>query len=75
MGKCEGVYGHPLHKSLFLCSLSRFLPYIGYVTIAMVRHIFPARTLMLILLAQNDFPQLKYALLGGLGLLALIQRE
>lgn len=36
----------------------RFLPYVGYVTIAM-----------------NDFPQLKYALLGGLGLLALIQRE
>ncbi|KAH0831299.1 hypothetical protein J3R83DRAFT_13941 [Lanmaoa asiatica] len=35
-----------------------FLPYIGYVTIAM-----------------NDFPQLKYALLGGLALLALIQRE
>lgn len=35
-----------------------FLPYIGYVTIAM-----------------NDFPQLKYALLGGLGLLAVIQRE
>ncbi|EKM78480.1 hypothetical protein AGABI1DRAFT_121544 [Agaricus bisporus var. burnettii JB137-S8] len=35
-----------------------FLPYIGYVTIAM-----------------NDFPQLKFALLGGLGLLALIQRE
>ncbi|KAG2123113.1 hypothetical protein BD769DRAFT_1359867 [Suillus cothurnatus] len=35
-----------------------FLPYIGYVTIAM-----------------NDFPQLKYALLGGLGLLAIIQRE
>lgn len=24
---------------------------------------------------QNDFPQLKYALLGGLGLLALLQRE
>ncbi|KIJ16470.1 hypothetical protein PAXINDRAFT_75667 [Paxillus involutus ATCC 200175] len=35
-----------------------FLPYIGYVTIAM-----------------NDIPQLKYAVLGGLGLLALIQRE
>ncbi|KIK55571.1 hypothetical protein GYMLUDRAFT_175379 [Collybiopsis luxurians FD-317 M1] len=35
-----------------------FLPYVGYVTIAM-----------------NDFPQLKYALLGILGLLALIQRE
>jgi hypothetical protein len=26
-------------------------------------------------LLQNDFPQLKYALLGGLGLLALVQRE
>jgi len=35
-----------------------FLPYVGYVTIAM-----------------NDFPQLKYVVLGGLGLLALIQRE
>ncbi|KAI6041500.1 hypothetical protein EDC04DRAFT_2668471 [Pisolithus marmoratus] len=35
-----------------------FVPYIGYVTIAM-----------------NDFPQLKYAMLGGLGLLALLQRE
>ncbi|KAJ7628622.1 putative signal peptidase [Roridomyces roridus] len=35
-----------------------FLPYIGYVTIAM-----------------NDFPRLKYALLGGLGLLGLLQRE
>jgi len=35
-----------------------FLPYVGYVTIAM-----------------NDFPQLKYAILGALGLLALVQRE
>ncbi|CAD6580862.1 MAG: Signal peptidase complex catalytic subunit [Tremellales sp. Tagirdzhanova-0007] len=35
-----------------------FLPYIGYVTIAM-----------------NDFPQLKYALLGGVGLFLLIQKE
>ncbi|KAG5639722.1 Signal peptidase complex catalytic subunit [Sphagnurus paluster] len=35
-----------------------FLPYVGYVTIAM-----------------NDFPQLKYALIGILGLLALVQRE
>ncbi|CAE6424321.1 unnamed protein product [Rhizoctonia solani] len=26
-------------------------------------------------IAMNDFPQLKYALLGGLGLMALIQRE
>jgi len=38
--------------------VSGFLPYVGYVTIAL-----------------NDFPQLKYALIGGLGLLALIQRE
>lgn len=35
-----------------------FLPYVGYVTIAV-----------------NDFPQLKFALMGALGLLALIQRE
>ncbi|WRT64810.1 signal peptidase I [Kwoniella shivajii] len=35
-----------------------FLPYIGYVTIAM-----------------NDFPQLKYALLGCVGLVMLIQQE
>ncbi|KAJ9117785.1 Signal peptidase complex catalytic subunit [Naganishia adeliensis] len=35
-----------------------FLPYVGYLTIAL-----------------NDFPQLKYALLGGLGLLMLVQRE
>ena len=26
-------------------------------------------------LLQNDFPQLKYAVLGTLGLLALVQRE
>ncbi|KAK1921544.1 putative signal peptidase [Papiliotrema laurentii] len=35
-----------------------FLPYVGYVTIAM-----------------NDFPQLKYALLGGIGLYMLVQKE
>lgn len=35
-----------------------FLPYVGYVTIAM-----------------NDFPQIKYALLGLMGLFALVQRE
>jgi len=35
-----------------------FMPYIGYITIAL-----------------NDFPQLKYAVMGILGLLALIQRE
>ncbi|KAG8898126.1 Signal peptidase complex catalytic subunit [Tulasnella sp. 417] len=35
-----------------------FIPYVGYVTIAM-----------------NDFPWLKYALIGILGLLALFQRE
>ncbi|KAL0572558.1 Signal peptidase complex catalytic subunit [Marasmius crinis-equi] len=47
-----------LEKSHIVGKVRGFLPYIGYVTIAM-----------------NDFPQLKYALLGGLGLLALIQRE
>jgi len=35
-----------------------YVPWVGYVTIAM-----------------NDFPQLKYALLGILGLMALVQRE
>ncbi|ORX38834.1 signal peptidase complex catalytic subunit SEC11 [Kockovaella imperatae] len=35
-----------------------FLPYVGYVTIAM-----------------NDFPQLKYALLGSVGLFLLIQKD
>ncbi|EIM87494.1 signal peptidase I [Stereum hirsutum FP-91666 SS1] len=35
-----------------------FLPYVGYVTIAM-----------------NDFPRLKYALFGVLGLMTLLQRE
>ena len=31
--------------------------------------------LLLTWLAKNDFPKFKYALLGGLGLMALIQRE
>ncbi|EIW80476.1 hypothetical protein CONPUDRAFT_165987 [Coniophora puteana RWD-64-598 SS2] len=35
-----------------------FLPYVGYVTVAL-----------------NNFPQLKYALLGVLGLVALVRRE
>ncbi|KAL7419026.1 Signal peptidase complex catalytic subunit [Cryptotrichosporon argae] len=35
-----------------------FLPYVGYVTIAM-----------------NDFPQLKYAVLGAIGLFLLVQKE
>lgn len=60
-----------------------FLPYIGYVTIAMVRTLslvphlrgVSGQNLMGNCLLQNDFPQLKYALLGGLGLLALVQRE
>ncbi|TEB25509.1 signal peptidase complex catalytic subunit SEC11 [Coprinellus micaceus] len=47
-----------LEKKHIVGKVKGFLPYVGYVTIAM-----------------NDFPQLKYALLGGLGLLALIQRE
>ncbi|KAF5313357.1 hypothetical protein D9611_008471 [Ephemerocybe angulata] len=47
-----------LEKKHIVGKVRGFLPYVGYVTIAM-----------------NDCPQLKYALLGGLGLLALIQRE
>ncbi|KLO07840.1 signal peptidase I [Schizopora paradoxa] len=47
-----------LEKRHIVGKVRGFMPYIGYVTIAM-----------------NDFPQLKYALLGGLGLLALVQRE
>ncbi|TFK28650.1 signal peptidase complex catalytic subunit SEC11 [Coprinopsis marcescibilis] len=47
-----------LERSHIVGKVRGFLPYVGYVTIAM-----------------NDFPQLKYALLGGLGLLALLQRE
>ena len=36
----------------------RYMPYVGYVTIAL-----------------NDYPKLKYLLLGGLGLSLLLQRE
>ena len=64
-------------RSILIHSFHRFLPYIGYVTIAMVRRavcIF-CRKVSQSRLSQNDFPQLKYALLGGLCLLALIQRE
>ena len=44
--------------SLVAADSFRFLPYVGYVTIAM-----------------NDFPQLKYALLGSVGLFLLIQKD
>jgi len=47
-----------LERKHIVGTVRGFLPYVGYVTIAM-----------------NDFPQLKYALLGGMGLLALVQRE
>ncbi|KAF8331010.1 hypothetical protein F5887DRAFT_1110179 [Amanita rubescens] len=47
-----------LERQHIIGKVRGFVPYVGYVTIAM-----------------NDFPQLKYALLGGLGLLALVQRE
>ena len=40
-----------------------------------VARIYGARSSLNDIVLQNDFPQLKYALLGGLGLLALIQRE
>jgi len=47
-----------LDREHIIGKVSGFMPYVGYVTIAM-----------------NDFPQLKYALIGFLGLLALFQRE
>ncbi|KAK2459821.1 hypothetical protein APHAL10511_008142 [Amanita phalloides] len=47
-----------LERKHIIGKVRGFIPYVGYVTIAM-----------------NDFPQLKFALLGGLGLLALLQRE
>lgn len=53
----------------------RFLPYVGYATIAMVRFRMVISVITVLTYTQNDFPQLKYALLGGLGLMALIQRE
>lgn len=57
----------------------RFLPYIGYVTIAMVRSP-PSGTedsirSLGLTHVQNDFPQLKYALLGTVGLFLLVQKE
>jgi signal peptidase len=55
--------------------LLSFLPYVGYVTIAMVCPQNGEDVQLLTRLSQNDFPQLKYALLGTLGLFALIQRE
>ncbi|THH03193.1 hypothetical protein EW145_g6452 [Phellinidium pouzarii] len=56
IGLYEGLQW--LEKRHIIGKVSGFLPYIGYVTIAM-----------------NDYPQLKYVLLGGLGLLALVSRE
>jgi len=47
-----------LDREHLIGKVSGFMPYVGYVTIAM-----------------NDFPWLKYALIGSLGLLALFQRE
>ncbi|KAI0272291.1 hypothetical protein BC834DRAFT_840636 [Gloeopeniophorella convolvens] len=49
-----------LERKHIVGKVRRFLPYVGYVTIT---------------LPKNDFSQLKYALLGGLGLLTLVQRE
>jgi len=63
------------HRSITIYSFHRFLPYVGYVTIAMVCNGITFQRKSHVHLSQNDFPQLKYALLGGLGLLALLQRE
>ena len=80
VGKVRGCV-HPMtspwseaHSPIF--TLHSFLPFVGYVTIAMVRlgSIFSPRVSR-DSSWQNDFPQLKFVILGGLGLLALIQRE
>ncbi|GFZ47655.1 Signal peptidase I [Saitozyma sp. JCM 24511] len=47
-----------LEREHIIGKVRGFLPYVGYVTIAM-----------------NDFPQLKYALLGVVGLFLLVQKE
>jgi hypothetical protein len=102
---------YPWFRTELLLSLS-FLPFVGYITIAMVRTIVLSRlfsllsfmyysihrpfsaspdvsatrflfvirsrsrlTCLTIYAIQNDFPKLKYAILGLLGFLALVQRE
>lgn len=45
-------------RKLTLVSSSRYMPYVGYVTIAL-----------------NDYPKLKYLLLGAMGLSLLFQKE
>jgi hypothetical protein len=55
--------------------LNRFLPYVGYVTIAMVRYLMPTLHGPIELTIQNDFPKLKYGLLGAVGFFLLIQKE
>lgn len=56
-----------------------FILYIGYVTLVMalwcVGYMGAHLTGLLMISLQNDFPQLKYALLSSLGLLALLQWE
>ncbi|KAI9636440.1 putative signal peptidase [Dioszegia hungarica] len=47
-----------LERKHIIGKVRGFLPYVGYVTIAM-----------------NDFPKLKYALLGAVGFFLLIQKE
>jgi hypothetical protein len=63
----------PVHEAFGpLLIILRFLPYVGYVTIAMVRLL---NVLEGKLTGQNDFPKLKYALLGVLGLFLLTGKE
>ncbi|CEH14855.1 signal peptidase i [Ceraceosorus bombacis] len=47
-----------LRRSNVVGKVKGYMPYVGYVTIAL-----------------NDYPKLKYLLLGGLGLSLLLQRE
>lgn len=71
---------HHLLTALVLC-VHRFLPYVGYVTIAMVHasHLHLGRRVHVLIFmtspSQNDIPQFRYALFGALGLMALFQSD
>lgn len=77
-----------LTRSNLIGKVNGYVPYVGYVTIVMVRHLnlflyytFSKTDLVSILSIlnlfdlQNDYPKLKYALLATLGLTILFHRE
>lgn len=73
-----------LKKDMVVGKVRWFLPYVGYVTIVMVSwvsqrihrtHTQGSLLMFWCLFLQNDFPQLKYALLGVLGFFLLVNKE